>query len=436
MDPFPLLVGLATVILGAVLSVPVLSRYSGALTLLWLVSVLCVPYWVTPLASPFVPISTVIGVFAACGLLARCWSRLRLCVADVLVIVSALMMVLAATVGWSEPVDVVVILSQWYLPYLAGRALFARKMTDRVVLSLSLFGGLLGVLSVLEFALDFHPFTQLENGSLAGATWSWIQYRGGLPRSEWTLGHSIALGNVLAMCAPFALMCRLDWGKRMVLLFVITLGVACTFSRNALLALFVSIALVVLIQLRPQQRVLAGLGLTGGLALANLLLGSVFASASDETSASSDYRLLMLDLLGQIRALGGAGTYVYLSDGNMGYESMAYPGGAARSIDNTFVLMGLRVGWIPMLCVVGVIVFVALRGLIATRGPASISVVAQIPTLMTVAMITQYSSFYWALMGFAASAGSRATAGNGGNERVVGEISPKASAVAVSREFT
>jgi hypothetical protein len=77
--------------------------------------------------------------------------------------------------------------------------------------------------------------------------------------------------------------------------------------------------------------------------------------------------------------------------------------GNFRSIDSQLILTGLSSGLIALAVVVvalgaGIVLVVTRR---AT--PATIAVVAQIPALATVALITQYSVFLWVAVGLAAT---------------------------------
>ncbi|MGO2585605.1 MAG: hypothetical protein ACTH9F_09715, partial [Brachybacterium tyrofermentans] len=71
-------------------------------------------------------------------------------------------------------------------------------------------------------------------------------------------------------------------------------------------------------------------------------------------------------------------------------------------IDNALMLMLLRYGAIPTLLLLATITCVVL--LVARqvgRNPAALAVVGQLPSLVVVALITQYGTFLWFCVGLA-----------------------------------
>ena len=390
---------------GAALGVCLFWRRAFAGVLVWLAILVVVPYWggvaagglIVPMCVAFgavVLLPTVLSVRAV-------WHVL-----DFLAIGFVASCVMASVLGFATWYDTGVVAAQWGLGYTLGRFWGSDIDRGRLATVLALFGAVVGAFACLEFLMDWHPFTQVFPGTAVFDSWSWIQYRGGEPRSEWTFGHSIALGNVLAMCIPFVFGSKLSLIKRACCIIVMLGGITVTFSRNAMIAALIGLVIGVLLLVHESPKVRARMVVwLAVLAVTVLPFGlSVWGRASEEVSLSTDDRLQLFSLLGDIKFLGASGTLQILSDGQPGYESAAYSDGAARTIDNTFIYLGLNLGWVPvafsLLLVVSVALLQVKKGL---RSAAGVAIVAQLPTLATVAMITQYGMFFWVVLGIAVS---------------------------------
>ena len=123
---------------------------------------------------------------------------------------------------------------------------------------------------------------------------------------------------------------------------------------------------------------------------------AVFVDAGTEASASSDYRGDLYSLVPGMGILGTTPEAHRGSDGRVFY-------GPFRSIDSQLVLTGLTFGLLvagAVLVALAVGVWLVLRGY-ATA--ATIALVAQIPALASVALITQYATLVWFLAGVAAT---------------------------------
>ena len=125
-------------------------------------------------------------------------------------------------------------------------------------------------------------------------------------------------------------------------------------------------------------------------------LGAVFLDAGEEAGGSASYRTGLLDLIPLIRPLGAAPNLDGVVIGGQ------YLGYYANSIDNALLVVALRAGWIPTillaLAIIASIVPLFRRG---GASPANIAVATQIPSLFTVAFITQYGMFFWFMVGLA-----------------------------------
>ena len=67
------------------------------------------------------------------------------------------------------------------------------------------------------------------------------------------------------------------------------------------------------------------------------------------------------------------------------------------------IYAGLTYGWLFMLTLV-LLYAAAVIGMLRHPQPAVVALVAQLPSVLTVAFITQYSAFFWFVAGLAVSA--------------------------------
>jgi hypothetical protein len=142
--------------------------------------------------------------------------------------------------------------------------------------------------------------------------------------------------------------------------------------------------------------------LAAGVAVAAPYLLAVFGQAGDEASGSAAYRGDLLSLVPRMSLLGRSSAAFREADGAGGF-------GDFGSIDNALVLIGLQLGVLPLalLLVLGALGIV--RVLRRAPSPALVGVVAALPALTSVAFITQYTVFFWFMVGLAAT-GSPKTA--------------------------
>lgn len=399
------------------------SRSRSALVM-WLVSAGAVPYWFGLNAVVFIPWLSI----ASLVLLLALWRPRRdgASAPDRLVLALAGAVCLGIPLAGVAPGDALVILGSWIVPYFAGRLAARRLAAEDVVMALAWFGILVGAISIVEYAADFHPFVGLGLGNQAASTWHWIQYRGGVPRSEWVFGHSIALGNVIAICIPFIYSApRMRASIRVFGILLAIGGVALTFSRSAIVAAVVGLVIAIVV---PQARVvgprlaLALLVPIGAVVLGPMVVTPLL-SAAGELAESTAIRLQMLSLLPTIKVFGASGTYVQLADGQTGHLGAGYEGGAARTVDNSAVLLGLNAGWIPVVLFCIIVAWAALKAFGEDRSPAAVAVASQVGTIMTVAMITQYGSLFWFTVGLAFGASEAArTARSASQSTALGEV--------------
>jgi hypothetical protein len=147
-------------------------------------------------------------------------------------------------------------------------------------------------------------------------------------------------------------------------------------------------------ELSTRVRVLVTAGLVVVAAGFATLLSRVFAAAGSEATDSAGYRWALLDLVPDIELFGRSSSAYGLASGERFF-------GGFRSIDNALLLLGLRYGWVPLVLVT-ILLLAACAWVLSGRATApTIAVVAQIPSFVSVALITQYATLLWFVAGLA-----------------------------------
>lgn len=381
--------------------------------LLWLLSLTMVPYWIGLNALGFVPASSAVGLIALLSLIGvrGVWA---VNASDVVIALITLFAGVATLLADSNQGAWFGIVTHWLLSYLIGkvlcRAVGVAFATKAAAVVLTLVAGL----TLFEFALSWHPFVNLANGTQSYSTWSPIQVRGGLDRSEWAFGHSIALGASLVAAVPLLFAATIPRFWKIVSVLVLTAATITTFSRAAMIALALSAALSVLFvsEARPAAKLALSAALSVVGVIAASATGAVFATAENELAGSSSWRYRLLDYFGELEVAG------------------RYRGNEVGSVDNTFLALGLSYGWIVMLLSAAAVAWLVVRVLVRKASPAEVALVGQIPMWLTVAPITQYQSFVWFLAGLAVAAARPGTSSApssyvaSGRERLMEVASP------------
>jgi hypothetical protein len=241
--------------------------------------------------------------------------------------------------------------------------------------------------------------------------WSAIQLRGGVARAEGAFGHSIALGAALAVSMPLVLVAPLRLWVRLAAVVLMLAAVVVTFSRIALVTSCLGLLLSVVAgsELPRRLRALLVVAGAGVGAVAFPLVTQVFSAAGSEATNSAAYRLDLLSLVRYIDVLGSSSAFARAPDGSVSF-------GAFGSIDSALILQGLWYGWVSL--AVALVLLAVAAAAVATRKATAptIAIAAQIPALATVALITQYASMFWFVVGLAVctqAARSRSTAAAG-----------------------
>ncbi|TWE11819.1 hypothetical protein [Rudaeicoccus suwonensis] len=288
------------------------------------------------------------------------------------------------------------VLTQWLTGYLVGRTIAVRVGIDWIYRCVAVFFGIVAVLGLMEFATSWNPFLMLKMNNAAYLEWSPQQIRGGMLRVDGAFGQSIAFGASLALAIPLVLAAKIPWRHRMTIVTLILATEVVTFSRTGMMsaALAIGFSLLGRNDMTARLRALVVTATSLIVVIAVPLLLNTYADAGTEATGSADYRLRLTELIPDISTLGLSSVAHVAPDGTLFF-------GQFRSIDSEVILMGLTYG----LLAVAIALALLLVGiyLVFTRqaAPATIAVVAQIPNLLTVALITQYQIFFWFMVGLA-----------------------------------
>ena len=283
--------------------------------------------------------------------------------------------------------------------YAFGRIAAAQIGVDTVYAAVAILFTVVAVLAIVEFVTGINPFTALRVDGSLYREWGDIQPRGGINRAEGAFGHPIALGCCLALAIPLALAARLHFVLRLGMVGLMLVATVLTFSRIGIICAFLGVALCALFLVRRlsgRQRVAL---VAGGVALALPMLPlvtTILGAAGDEASNSADYRADLFPLLTEANLVGFADSVNRSPVGNLSFGNFV-------SIDSQLVLTGLTSGLLALFAVVLVMVAAIILLLRGRAEPATIAVIAQLPALATVALITQYTVMLWLVVGVAAT---------------------------------
>lgn len=287
----------------------------------------------------------------------------------------------------------------WIVPYIWGRVTLGRIRLEFLTSVISLLTVASAVLALVEFATGFNIFSQIRFDNSGYYLWSQLQTRGSFLRVEGAFGHSISLGASLAIGSVFILTSRWRFPIRILALVVVGSAIVLTFSRIGLVAFVLGIVLSVCLLgrlLSVRVRLAIVLLASGGAAAALPFINQVFSSAGSEAGGSASYRVDLISLLSDMAPLGISSSYHVLPNGDVYF-------GDFQSIDSALILMGLRLGWIPLVLFAVLLVAAILLVFRTRSNVALIALVAQIPALATVALITQLPYLLFFVAGLAVS---------------------------------
>ncbi|QEE60497.1 hypothetical protein FVA74_02105 [Salinibacterium sp. dk2585] len=372
-----------------------MSRLALPVFVVWLIAVCFVPYWIGVEVGVGWSAATIAALAVAAVLLPL--REIEPGLVDLAVAFVVLAYVFAVVIGDASLSAGVVLITQWCLGYLAGRAIMAHFRAPTVSLLITLAVAAVALLAIVEFMTGTNVFVLWESDNPLYSTWGDVQERGGVSRVEGAFGHSLALGGALSLAIPFALSAPLPGWQRALIALTLLTGVTLTFSRTAMVCAIVAVLFSVLLQSgvgTRRQRVtfLTGASVVGVVAFP--LIGRVFEAAGDEADNSAAYRGELFSLLPHMQLIGQSPAFQRTPDGKAYF-------GTFRSIDSAIILTGLTYGLVPLL-LLGAVLFAGV--VLLVRGEASagtVAVVAQIPALATVAFITQYTILFWCVVGAA-----------------------------------
>ncbi|PPF50013.1 hypothetical protein C5B94_15645, partial [Clavibacter michiganensis] len=392
---------LAIALVAGLLLLLILRRLPRTAVGLWLVALSFVPVWSGVQAGGYyLPPSTIVAALVIVAVVPV--RGFRVSPLDALVVLMAAAGSAGIVVGGAAGIGLSTLVSflTYALPgYVLGRLAAHRIGMASLQAIVAVVFTAVAVLAVVEFAVGWNPFVLLPGNGGLRETWATLQGRGGIVRAEGAYGHSIALGSSLAIAIPLTLASRFRLPVRLGMTVVMMLATVLTFSRVGMLGAVLGLALSIVflrdaISLRVRATITAGVVLIA-VSVAPFVQ-SVFDDAGTEASNSSDYRGDLYSLVPGMGILGTTADAHRGSDGRVFY-------GPFRSIDSQLVLTGLTFGLLvagAVLVALAVGVWLVLRG---HATAATIALVAQIPALASVALITQYATLVWFLAGVAAT---------------------------------
>lgn len=381
--PFLAVLALASAVVGVLV-----FRAMPRLTfVVWTIVLFFAPVWIGVQLGFFWAALTLVTILAIGANL----HRIRWVPADTLVLLFVAISCGVFGLGRASLSAIVILLLEWIVPYIWGRLVLGRLRMGFVASSLGVAATVAAVLALIEFATGSNAFMLLPALGPSYEAWGVLQYRGGNLRAEGAFGHSIALGASLALATAFVLATRWRTIAKVIALGVITAAVVVTFSRIALVCLVITVGLSLVFQRSMSRGARVGVIVTAVLAatVAVPVLSEVFLNAGAEAAGSAVYRADLFALVGQLNWFGASIDWDQLAGG-------VYLATYADSVDNAFLVVALRFGIVPALLLVVLMLVAVVSLLVPGRAnTATIAVVAQIPALFSVAMITQYGMFLW-----------------------------------------
>jgi hypothetical protein len=388
------LLALAVAVAGFLLG----RRRPGALLVVWLLVVCFVPIWVE--VRVLLPWSAASGIallaaatFVSRGL-PRVWS-----LADLLMCFLFLWALSPFLVGRLSLASLAGVLSVWIAGYGLGRIAPIRIDLHWIYGAVAVAFTGVAVLAVIEFVTGWHGLASWGPANATRESWQQIQVRSGLERSEGAFGHSIALGASLALALVLTIESRFRPWIRVLMLLIMLTAIAITLSRTSLVCAALGIGLSIVFLRSPLarsvRRALVVLAVGGAAVLVPFILGVL--GASDEAEGSAAYRGNLLSLVPYFRLFGVSDALEISATGRVYFAGF-------RSIDSQLVLFGLSYGWITLGFVVLMLALAVIQTLRGRAQAPTIAIVAQIPALATVALITQYHIFFWFVAGLAVAA--------------------------------
>ena len=389
-------VALVVFALAGVVALALAFWASSKLTfVVWLSVLLVIPIWVG--ASIGIFWSAVVAT--TCLAIATQIRHVRFLAVDAVALVLIAVLSVLLLLGEVQISPYVTTMLDWLIFYFWGRMAAASVPRSFLTQALAFAAVVVAVLALIEFAAGTNLFVMIPGSGFEYSTWSPLQVRGGFLRAEGALGHSIALGAVLAMLSAFVLAGRWHIFFKVVAIALVGGAVVVTFSRIGLVTFVLTVALTILLlrEVGGRTRVLVGVLLIAAAVIVIPFLSIVFDTAGEEADGSAGYRNDLLVLLTQVQLVGGSRDWESLVVGD------TYLGFFARSVDNAVVSVLLKIGYIPTALLFLILTVAIVQSFRRGGDAAGVAVLGQIPSLFVVAMITQYGMLLWFLVGVAAT---------------------------------
>lgn len=291
------------------------------------------------------------------------------------------------------------LVTYFIIGYVLGRLAPLRVDPRWIYGAIAIAFSVVSVFVVIEFFAGWNPFVLIRVNNSMFSIWGTLQERGGILRAEGAFGHSIALGSSLAIAIPLTLAARFPLLLRGAMVLLMLFATVLTFSRVGMIGALLGLVLSIVFMrdaISRRSRIILTTCIAIVSAVLFPLVTTVFDDAGAEAAGSAAYRSDLLSLLGSMNIVGVADSARRDSTGQVYF-------GNFRSIDSQLILTGLSSGLIALGMIVVALAVGIVLVVIRRATPATIAVVAQIPALATVALITQYSVFLWFAVGLAAS---------------------------------
>lgn len=363
-----------------------------------------VPAWLGMQVVVFVTPATGVGV----ALVLAAWRRvdLRVHAVDLVMLGVVLAVVTAFAVGDIPLAPTYAVLVGWLVPYAVGRVVSLRLHPSVIATVVGAVLGVVALLGLLEHLTGTNLFVGLGAGSpfAEGSgyrIWSVIQERGGQARVEVAFGHSIALGATLGLAVPFLWVSRLRPVLKGAALLAVGACSVFTYSRIGMISVGLALVLSLVLlghAVTRRFRVTVSVALAVAAAVVVPTALEVFSSAGDEAEGSAQYRGDLTSLVPRMAWLGQSAAAAQDAAGTRSF-------GGFESIDSALILVGLTYGLLPLLLLLAA-ACAAVVGLLRRRREAPlVAVVALLPALTSVAFITQFTTFFWFVVGLAVATG-------------------------------
>ena len=386
---------LAPIVLAGLLGAILLATRPKVAMLLWLCVVCFVPVWLGVTAYVYIMPAILSALLVL--LLMLPIHGVRWGWGDIFVLFFVLASLLPIIGGGSTRTTVFVVVAQWWLPFMLGRLAPLKAGVNWIYCCIAVLLTIVALLAMVEFVTRHNIFVGLHASNDLYVQLSKLQTRGNIIRAEAAFGHSIALGASIALAIPFTLAASYPLVVRAVMTGIMLGGTAVSFSRTAMICAGLSVILSVIflrdgLSTRVRTTVIAVFALLAVIFVP--LLSSTFAEAGSEATNSASYRGSLLTLLPDISLSGFTSVARVSPAGDLYF-------GRFHSIDSELILLGLTYGWIVLAIAFGLLVAAIILVVTRHATPATIAIVAQIPALATVALITQYATFVWFVAGLA-----------------------------------